>query len=257
MGDYSELAALYGELGESPIEEATWRTGVFDATRVLECDWLDRTAVYNTLITTEYPHIPGTGARALGGDFRGWGESSDAGSGKIAYEKARVRLYYTNRIEFIGGKWLTEQLAPSSEFRQLDARSFRWDNNDGTPVRYNEAPAMRQVFLDYLITFHKVLSLPAAILTHQGACNDEKFASYTLGLVFDPETMVLVASPARRTLYPGFLRAWELTYHFRITPHGANTFWRPETLAWEPIYHEKGADRYIQHPLMDFALLVP
>lgn len=260
MPEFNDLASLDGPLGLSPREKTNWREGVFEAVREIECDWADRVAVYNSLINTEYPYIAGTEAYAFAGDFVGWGESSDVGSGgMISYEKARLRVYYDNAIEYVDGLWLSERLLPSGEFRQLDARSFQWDSggSPGTMLRDEEAPAMRQVFLDYYITYYRVPSLPAAILTHIGCCNNAAVESYTLGLTFQPETLILASAPARRTLSTATTRAWELSYHFRFTPFGANKFWRPETNQWEFIYWMGSSTRYIQHALADFSQLVP
>lgn len=257
MADYHDFAELHGRMGLSPQEAANWDNGIFEAVRVVECDWGDRVTVYNDLMGTAYPYIAGTGAIAVGGTMAGWGESSDGGDPLVAYEKARLTIRYDNRVQLVGGHWVSERLFPSAEFRQLDARSFRWENNDGRLVRDEEGPAMRHVFLDYVLTYHKAISLPAAILTHLGGCNGAQVASYTLGLTFAPEALILVAAVARRTLAPGMIPAWELTEHFQFRPSGANTFWRAETNQYEPMYHARGTGRYIQHPLLDFTQLVP
>ena len=264
MADYSELAHIHGSMGKSPREVANFDTGVFEAWITVECDWLDRTAVYNQIIWTEYPHIPSTGAYAVEGKMEGWGKSNDAGSNLIGYEKARIEFYYNNKIEFSGGFWISESLLPSTEFKPLDARMFCWVDNSpkpvgtGVPVRDQEAPSMRQVFADYLLTYHRVLLVPDAALTMIGACNHATVSSYTLNRSFPAETLTLVSSPARRSLYNMFtLRAWELKYHFRYTPNGANKFWRADTESWESVYRVGQSGRYIQHPLMNFQLLIP
>jgi len=261
MVDKFDFAERDGPLGMSPRERSNWDTGVFTATRVIYCEWDERTTAYNELIGQPYPYIAGTEAIAIDGKMAGWGESSDDGAGGIAYEQCQLTMYYSNVIRFVSNKWITEELLPSSEFRQLNAREFSWVQNDpesgGRPVKQEEAPSMRQVFLDYHLTYHKVLAVPAAVLTHQGACNHATVSSYTLNMSFPAETVILAAVSSRRSLATGFLSGWELHYHFRITPQGANKFWRADTKQWETIYRKNDSTRYIQHPLMNFTLLIP
>lgn len=265
MADYSEVAHIMGPMGRSPEEYGNADTGIFEAKITVECAWADRAAVFNQIIWTEYPHLPNTNAYAVDGRMRGWAKSNDAGNSLIGYERARITFTYNNRIEFVGGYWITEKLRPSTQFRPLDAREFSWESNDPTdtdakPVRDGEAPAMRQVYLDYILTYHRVLLIPDAAVTHLGACNHQTVSSYTLNRSFPAETLTLVAAPASRSLYNSFtLRAWKLTYHFRYSPSGANTFWRADAKppAWESIYRIGETGRYIQHPLMNFSLLIP
>ena len=264
MADYSELASIGGPMGKSPVWTANADTGIFEGWLTVECDWADRVAVYNSIIWTEWPHTVNTNAYAIEGRCEGWGKSSDAGSGLIAYEKARIRFYYNNKIENVGGFWITESFQPSTEFHPLDAREFCWVDNEpqpdgsGVQCRDHEAPSMRQVFADYILTYHRVLLIPDAALSHIGCCNHATVGSYTLNKSFPAETLTLVAAPATRSLYNSWsLRAWKLTYHFRYTPHGANKFWRADTEAWENLYRIEDTDRYIQHPLVNFTQLIP
>ena len=263
MPTYNDLASLEGEKGMSPrTERANWLTGEVEIIREIECAWDDRVAVWLSLIGTAYPYHGATNTYAYNAKVIGWGKSHDAGNGLVGYEKARLTVFYTNRIWFIGGggggKWISEKLTPTVHYMPMGERSFRWTSNTGIFVRDNEALGQRHVFLNYQLTYYRLPALPNAILTHQGASNNAPVASYTLGLIFPVETLILLGSPADRNLASGFTQGWSLAYNFESRPHGANNFWRAATQAWEPIFEERGGGaQYKPYPPMNFSLLIP
>lgn len=264
MPTYNDLATLEGERGMSPrTERANWLTGEVEIIREIECAWDDRVAVWLSLIGTAYPYHGATGTYAYNAKTIGWGKSHDAGNGLVGYEKARLTVFYTNRIWFIGGggggKWISEKFTPSTEYVPVSERSLCWESSTSDViVRDNEQVGHRQVFGNYELTYYRLPALPNAVLTHQGASNNAPVASYTLGLTFPTETLILLGSPADRNLSSGFTRGWQLTYAFGIRPHGANNFWRAETQKWEPIFEQRhGGAQYKPYTPMNFSLLIP
>jgi hypothetical protein len=228
MGFYSiiDCEELHGTKSEDGDDKG------FNASVVLRCLWDFRFSLAVDLIDTPrtWPDNPYAVARKVGitphgGEYVGVGQSCE-------YKYADVSVQYsTNPDEDI----LTESIEPTSEFRTLDHRLFRWGSGSGALLNENQAPG--QIIRGFnLIRSFKTPLVPTSILTKPGTCNLTTYTSSLLGLTFAAETLMFGMQPITRVIKMSGSTAFNLTVKFTYKDSGWNKFWNESAGAYQNIY---------------------
>lgn len=250
----------YNEMAGSPVED--FSTDSFQATRNLMVAWGERHALVDALGYTLYPYLPLTGARARNiACVPAPGAQTTLADGAVAYEASIVTVQYRASPKDPQTEDLvTESLQPNAEHRPLDFEDFRWDAIDGDLINADEAPSLLIPAHDYILTFHKLLTVPIEVITLEGYVNNSPFSTYTLGLTYPTGTLLFAGGSPQRKVTTTAVEAFTMTLRFKYRRTGWDKFWRQgaadPTTAWQSIYHKKSG-LHLNYPLANFAALLP
>jgi hypothetical protein len=247
----------YAEMAGSP--EQTFTEDGFEATRKLLVNWEDRHQLANALAWTTYPYLPAMGAyvRSISIVPAPAKQLAIEDTNFVAYEAAIVTVGYSiSPDDPQTADLVTESLEPNAEMRTLDFEDFRWGAVDGDVLKEDEAPSQLLRSHDYVLTFHRLLSVPIEVIDLEGFVNEAVFETYTLGLSYPIETLLYAGgSPSRKITTDGS-EAFSVTNRFQYRKTEWNKFFRQKTQAYEEMFHKDG-DRYRNYPLGDFSALLP
>jgi hypothetical protein len=263
MRMYSSLVDV-AEMNDSPQEK--WQDGRLTATVRLMVPWDSRNLLVADIVGGYqlYPRLPQSGARATGATITPVPNSAAAALPFMAdacnYEYALVTIEYVrNESTPETVDLISESLSPTSEFLTLDPKSFRWDKDGNKPLKEGEAPGKLVRGLEYSITQHKVLYIPAACLTLPGCCNNAPYFARLLGLTFPAETLLYSPPHAERkiTSNPDDPPYWQLSHSLSFKPDGWNKTWNAETGRYEQLYVARTKAVYKNHPPASFSGVLP
>ncbi len=225
--------------------------GVYDFTASvqLRCNWYDRVALVNDLLYAprSWPDYGKCIARTcaikpLDGEYTTIGQ-------ECVYKHAMVTVGYTTAAD---ADVITESIEPTSEFRILDHRLFRWASGTGQLINENEAPGVLVRGFNILRSF-KMDTVPASILSLPGSVNSGVYTSSLLGLSFAAETLLFGVNPITRVIKNlSGPSAFNVSVKFSYKDKTWNKFWNETAGAYQPIYLAGGA-QYRPYPLADFS----
>ena len=222
----------------------------FTASVVLKCLWPDRVALVNDLLYTprSWPDYGKCIARTcaikpLAGEYSTIGQ-------ECIYKEALVTVGYTTAAD---ADVVTESIEPTSEFRILDHRLFRWSSATGALVNENEAPGVLIRGFNIVRTF-KMDTVPASILTLPGSTNSSVYTSSLLGLTFAAETLLFGVNPITRVIKNlSGPSAFNVSVKFSYKDQTWNKFWNESTRTYESIFLA-GGSIYKPYPPASFSL---
>lgn len=262
--------AILGEMHGSP-NEAMTRFGVFTATRRLRCDWSTRLADMQTLVTWPghvYPHRAGVFALSASA-LPAPGEQKGSGV-EASYDEAILTVNYSSpapgepRQSSDGGGAteiiFSETIEPTTEFLTLDSEGFTWLDN--TPLGDKIRLGRLECGFSYVFTRHNWDASAddfVYALSLVGLTNEVSVDARTLGLIFSPETLLV--------LDPSFSQSWDeqgnakmsvtfrLAYKGKSSPAdgskgGWNQYWRADTGDYDQVKKPDGTvhENYPQSP---------
>lgn len=243
--------AAYFEVYGWPVVK--WDQGECDAERKLVCFWDDVLEVLTELDAAPgwpWQAYPQGAADALirTASVEGIGRSmSPVSSPAQSYKWAYITCHYSTR----GPKYhpdygfIEERVIVAGESFAVDVTDLRWAS-DSTQVKEGDAPHNHRDLLEYQIDFSNVLSVPAWVLTRQGACNLAAFATATLGITFAAQTLKYIGCTIVGKYSLGYLPRYNVTAKFAFRAPQWNKHWRAGKSAWEAVKTKDGAD-YVQH----------
>lgn len=159
------------------------------------------------------------------------------------YELALLSIQFAtdSREEGEDETLYSESLEPTAEFLTIPPTDYRWGSSAGTALKQEEAPGRLEVGFDYVVTRYRLPTIPSWVLTLNGKCNSGSVVSPSLGLTFASEHLMFNPPAISRevTLDGDNLYTLQTRLTFRGNG-GWNYFWRPETGAYEQIYHKDG-----------------
>ncbi len=259
----AEITVLFEEAQGSPSEQ--WNNdGTFSGSRIFRVAWGDRHVFSKQMlgltagvwgIPESYPGIPSSLARSTSAQPWPRGIITNETTPN-EYEQAMVTVNYEFLEPEDDGVLLEESIEPSAEFLSVGADKFAWDVAGAEPIALDETPGTIIRMMDWSLTQHRVLSpIPLELVSLMGNVNNQSFASRTLGLIFEAETLLyLGCSPSRHFTIDG-PSAWTLPFKFTAKPSGWNTFRRSGFDAPQQMFKISDGTQYKPYPLADFQAL--
>jgi hypothetical protein len=210
----------------------------FSATVNLKCAWTDRFTLADDLVTNErsWPYFAPAKARqvAITPVYGKYTTSSQT----CEYEEAILTVSYNTDPD---RDLVTESIEPTAEFRILDHRAFRWQNNNGLLLNENEAPGQIIRGLNIVRTLYNRPTVPISLLSLPGAVNLAAYTSTLLGLTFAPETLLFGIQPITRSIKLSGSTGYNITVKMSYKESTWNKFWNQKTKAYDSIYEYNGA----------------
>lgn len=235
-----------------------WYLGVFEGVRKLKCAWDDR---YTLLAEIDsypdciWPYDDGPNdAYAREATVEPLTNARQSGSGGIAdYEWAVVTVRYSSLGPRVYNNTLIEEwFEPTAEFLNVDYTRLKWDNaTTGTHLQPYEGFGKIHASFDYILKIYGTLVVPAWVFGQIGYTNANYVMAPTLGVVFDPQTLLYKPPIVHRTVNRGKLPTFDVTMRFGFHRWGWNKQWRVTNEAWEDVYKD-GGGQYYNYPLTNF-----
>lgn len=237
-------------------DESTWSGSV-----ELECPWEDRYLVSGNILDYGilWPYNPDALMPVVGASIKAAPNSrTSLVDGVQCYEKARIVLKFSRNgpeifeqggTEDDGGPPIryTEEIDVSGEMLRLPPDNFYWEGT-GTEgpfvnVKTDEAPNMPLFGLDYIVKWTKVRSLPITLLTTLNHVNSATIVSNSLGLTFEPQTLLFNPPKISRSVtLISSLDLYDLECRWSYRAQGWNRFYRAQTQAFEQMFIDLPGD---------------
>lgn len=172
-------------------------------------------------------------------------QTNEVGAQLADYQYGYMDLYYSTYgpILYQGTNWVEEEMVPITRYVSLEPTYFTWE--DGTSLQPGDQVNHITGGYAYRATFHRLLALPAWVLTRPGAVNLAPFATMLLGIVFNSDTLLYQGARIQRYFRPGFIPYYTLIAEFLYHPETWHRVWRPTTMRYEHVY-VNGKIAYLQ-----------
>lgn len=230
----------------------------FAAERKLKCAWSDRHTLATQIISygnNVYPynnsgavvtHLP-----RVEGLKRGK-QSQGASVSLASYEQAVLIVNYSTYGPATGttptNLLITEWTETWSEFKTLNRTEFRWGTgDDAKPLGPGEGPSKIEPGMDYILLYHELNAVPAAVLTQPGTVNSGPVTAYLLGITFPTETILYMGAQINHRITSTGGTAHKVRYRFRYVAHvqkgiarGWNWYWNAAEGEYQQVYDDAG-----------------
>jgi hypothetical protein len=258
----------YEELEGSPKE--SYGSKGFQATRHLMCSWADRHTLARqlkggrhyigqdlvTLKPAYYPWYPVAVVSAVEIEGSGQPEGAVDESNYKRYEKAILTVTYS--VQTYDEETIVEEsVEPASEFLTIPANNLYWGYGDNkVALKEAEAPGLLIQMFDWNYTLKEVRSVPSWVKTLGGCVNNKTMRSDSLGMSFEPETLLAGKPKMERVVTTAGEKAWTISYSFTYRSIGWNKFPRvdaagPNGIPFESITNGSTAIKIFKS--MDFS----
>ena len=188
----------------------------------LQCDYADRYALVTDLLLNrrQWPfYVAAIIPVAVSAQIEDIPTQYGTDGQTCTYLQSDITVTYSSKIPTL----FSEELEPTAQFQEVDARNFIWAN--GVPLTQGEAPGFLNRGLSLVRTLYDVLDpLPPQLLSYVGCCNLTQYIS-SLGLVFEPQTLLYTPPNLSRTVRFTGDNAWQVAMKFMYMPNGWNNFW--------------------------------
>lgn len=268
--DHWEVTDFRRRSGLSANERWTGN-GQFEAYCLYWCAWSDRNTLIEQMGAEDggagqlYPHATTFGARIYAANVIGWGRSSTSGSSSVLcdYENALVTAFYSTEAPYWAGplKFVSEEIRPYKDEFARSHYGKTWTST-GAQIRPDDMPSLVLDSFVYVLTFHRVLAVPAGAYNLMGHTNLYPVQSYTLDILFPTQSLRYPGPAIIGGIRLASLPMKTVTYQlpFRRDPWtntGAwNMHWNPATGRFDTITDaDYGVE--VPYPVADFAALVP
>lgn len=228
----------------------------------LRCPWSERhdlltNILGNQLLWPYFSSVPCRAASASAMPMPG-GVGTQDGAG-YAYETALISLTFEIRDieEGENTNIYSESLEPTAEFLTLPHDDFRWGSSEGDEIKSAEAPGRLELGFDYVVSLYGLSSIPGAVLSLPGKCNNGSVTSPSLGMTFGDETLLYNPPTISRTVTTEGDSKYTMQTRLTYRPSGWNKFWRPKTASYEAMFHKDGSGAYKNFPPASFSGVLP
>lgn len=249
----------YEELDGYP--RSAWDEGHFDAERRVLVAWEDRVTFLTELdqyANLQYPYDDGP-SEALVKRVKIFPFDCPQNEGSLAeYNWSVIQILHSTR----GPKWSTglgayihETFRPGSQYLGVDGGNLRWSSDDAK-VEPGDHPTLDYTLGEYTVTFYRLLTVPAWVLTRPGVCNSNVVAAKILPLSFAAQTLKYNGCTIDAEWSLGKLLRYTVSAKYLFKASKWNYYWRPDASGggnWEQMETVDG-DTYIQHPLQTIFL---
>lgn len=223
-------------------------TGV-TASVQLRCAWTSRWSLVDDLITNRRAWPWFAAAKAVSASISDFKNAYVTDGQGLTIDEAVVTVNYSTEAD---QDLYAESIEPTTEFRLLDHRAFRWGSASGTPLTEQEAPGQLIRGLNLVRTSYNLAAVPASLLTLQGSVNVASYNSALLGITFAAQTLLFGVQPITRTIKLSGTAGFTVTTKMSFRASGWNKFWNQRTQTYESIY-VAGGGVYNPYPTGDFS----
>lgn len=270
---------IYFEMDQYPKESRDAERG-YSAERLLNCEWVDRYALFAALMNHPgqlYPYNEALGIRARRCTIAGFGGGRKRPGFPTmnTYQRALLSVIYENpklgektpypisrsRAKFLDPtKSISERFEGNVQTQRLDHTDFKWSNGD--PLKPDEAPFKLVQGATYVMTRHQLSVVPAQALSYQGTVNDDAISPILWsGITFAAGTLLFSKPTIDVEVGDDGTPRYAVTYRFDYRASGWNQFWRAATEDYETIEaigvtYDPG-EFYMNYPEADFSVLFP
>jgi len=251
------VASLEGE--EAGYPKSHWKDGQFYAVRRLIVGWNDVSALLAQLDTSpndQYPYPEGTpNALAREAITEPLGaQTNAAGENQAQYEKARVEVRYsTQGPSWFNGHYIHEHLEPVGERYPINHSALRWASNSGPQVVAADGATKMAYNFDYIITFHRSMTVPAGVEEWTECINSNIVYAPTLDMHFGRFTLLYKGATIDQTSTIAGLLTQSVSMRFGYKRLGWNTQWCSLSNSHEALYRS-GGNQYIGYTAVPFNL---
>ena len=260
------MAVAFQDIADNNFPKENLSFTEFTGTRQALVNWADRRTYMGEVLGTLWPsvyHSVNAYAVATSCEPPPGAKTTDLGGGYTGFEKSIVTVRYSTKPVRINDTVLGfEELMGAQEEHHIDKAGLYWAS-DGTDALEDIAPpSFYSPMLSYLRGYAGVDEIPSDVALCPGCVNAVPVACFSLGLVFEAETLKFADCRTKRTVKTTGADAWTLTYWFSYKPNynpnwvaqGWNYFWRPKEGIFKPIYLADGT-RYKPNRPGNFNLL--
>jgi len=251
------VTVAFEEFENSP-QEHWGEDGYFQAKRRLLCAWSDRYSLLSYMATgggRTYPYFKNVSVYSCGATIIPFNDEPSAGDddGEISYGSAVVTITYALQPWYpraINNFMVVEELNPFREYRTLPKAYCHVGSASGDAPKVD--PRIMTGGLEYTLTFYDLSYATSAGLDMLYTCNQNLWATYLLGVYFNPEMLLLTNVAPRVQARMGETNKKVLTYQMWYR----NVSWQKDLTenGWEYIYNDAG-DLIV--PTTDFNQLRP
>lgn len=244
-----------------------WTDSLLSADVQLKCAWSQRTGILNNILLTplEWPYQPGNAIYAVSGSIKPFtGEKGTIDGSGYAWDEALLSVHFETLAVGDdpgggGGQVIySESIEPTAEFLTIPPTDFRWGSATGTALKQEEAPGRLEIGLDYIVTFYKMASVPAWVLTLINKTNNASVVSASLGVTFGAGTLLFNPPKISRSVSLGGSGAYTIQTRYTYKASGWNYFYRAETGTYVQMYHKDGGGSpYLNFATADFSGAIP
>jgi len=255
------IATAHAEVQGYPKEHYDW-TGA-QHVRKLRCAWADRLTLIGELDDSDNWTYPYDNTGAILDDVKVEPErnsrSSDAGSGKIAYQNAIVTCRYTTLgPKLVDTDLVSEHLRVSTTGGRWSNESLYWDAGQATSLKDEGdiGPQRLEGGLVYTLRYHRAVGVPASVGSYPGYLNSNTVTTKLLGVSFSPYFLLYHGAIVDRKLSYAGVTLFDVTHVLEYTYNGGmgwNAVWRKSIGAYAPIYNADG-DQVYPYPWAAFSL---
>ncbi|MFG0247845.1 MAG: hypothetical protein ACF8OB_03075 [Phycisphaeraceae bacterium JB051] len=249
------ITVEYQELPGSPTEQYT-ETG-FQVTRKLMCKWSQRHKLAKQFkkglgAAYKYNIAARVSSVAIAPFFDNEGKVvANPNPREITYSDALVTVTYRtpdgyNVVDSDDPETLiTENVDDWTEFLTLPGRRLWWGTTsqfgaqDPKPLGDEASPGMLVTGMNWKITRYNVLSVPQSWRDLNGYVNSDTLLSKTLGMTFEPETLLYQPMSMQRTITEEGVKAWTVTQIMSHRASGWNQFYNIRASEWQQVYSSK------------------
>ena len=250
------LTVEFEELPGSPKEQYT-ATG-FQVTRRFKCPWSRRHKLARQFkakqgIAYKYNVAARVTDVAIDPFFDNEGKvDENPNPREITYSDALLTVTYRTPDGYSGTidsddptTLITENVDHWLEFITLPGRRLWWGTTSQfgaqqpKPLGDASSPGMLVAGMEWKITRHEVLSVPQSWRDLAGYVNSDELYSRTLGMTFEPETLLYRPLSMQRTITSDGVKAWTVTQTMSHRLTGWNKFYNLKASEWQPVYSSK------------------
>jgi len=236
-----------------------WYLGVFEGERRLKVAWDDRYALLAEIDQypeCQWPYDDGP-ADALAREAKveplPRGRQICDLDPLAQYEYAVVSIRYSSLGPRVYQNQLWEEwFSPTEEFLTVDYTRLQWGPTASDPhLQPAEGFGKLHASFDYNLKIFGTLVVPAWVFNQIGYVNSNYVMAPTLGVVFDPETLLFKPPVVTRSVSRGKLPTFDVHMRFGFHRWGWNKHWRVQTQQFADVYQD--GSLYYNYPLTAFA----
>jgi hypothetical protein len=257
------MSYTYSSVACAEVPDTDWLNGdIFQGLTAgvrLQCNWGDRFALINDLLSTPqpYPKTAGLGGMvpyAVSARCVTLGNESPIQNGQgIDYLFAYIDVNYNAGVVDLAN----EEIEPNMEAIPLDYRYFNFGGTASPKLLLEgEAPPLILQSFNFVRTRYRLSVIPTDFLNAVGCVNQYSYTSAILGFTFPAETLLFLPAPCSRSFTNFGTTGFTMVTKFGYKPNGWNKYWRTQTQAFESIYLNGSSTPYRSYTLYDMTNLL-
>lgn len=267
----ASITVSHSEMEGSPTED--WTEEGFRAVRMLKCAWSDRFklaeqlrgglrgATASTLyLPHKYPHYEAALVRSIAvRPFHDKDVSEGSDSRTASYSEAVLTVVYeTPQIDT--DTFTSEDVEIAKEFITLPGEQLYWQGGNagsqGAAIGEGASPGLIVSLVAWNFTHYWLDAVPIVAKSLAGKVNQAKVTSPTLGLSFEPETLLYDGLQTTKTRSADGEEKLQVALRFLHREQTWNKALNPNTGAWSNYYRSGESEPYKPYVPDSFTKLI-